>query len=543
MFKFNSSNRAYIFLFFTLVFFINSCKSDINTSNKKIFHFNQHNAVTSLDPAFCRSQANIWVVNQLYNGLVQLDDSMHILPCIAKKWSISNDGLVYTFTLRNDIFFHNNNEVFDKDTQRKCTAQDVVYSFNRMIGTTISSPGSWIFKGKVTESNPFEALNDSIFVLHLKQPFRPMLGILTMQYCSIVPKEAVEKYGKDFRSKPIGTGPFRFKRWIEGQALFLQKNENYFEHDDQNQPLPYLDGIRMSCISERKTAFLELIIGKLDYLFGLESSYVNELVTNKGELQPAQRETLNFNKSPYLNTEYIGFNTQTNNKALLNKKVRQALNFALDRKAMLKALRNNVGVPANAGFVPKGAPSYNSNIVIGYNYDPDKARKLLVDAGYPEGKNMPEINLMTSQDYLDLCTFIARQWSEIGVNCKIDILEAATLREMMSKGQASMFRASWIADYPDSESFLGVFYSKNPSPPNYTKFNNPVFDELYEQSLAENDDNKRFQIYQKMDKLLVEESPVIFLFYDEIASFSKKKVQNLSNNPINLLNLKKVKID
>jgi oligopeptide transport system substrate-binding protein len=298
----------------------------------------------------------------------------------------------------------------------------------------------------------------------------------------------------------------------------------------------------MSCINERKTAFLELITNKLDYLFGLESSYVNELVTSKGELQPAQRDHLNFNKSPYLNTEYVGFNTQTNSKALMNKKVRQALNYALDRRAMLKALRNNVGVPANAGFVPKGLPSFDPNAVKGYNYDPDKARKLLSEAGYPEGKNLGDINLMTSQDYLDLCTFMAHQWAEIGVNCKIDVMEAATIREMMSKGQSPMFRGSWIADYPDPESFLGVFYSKNPSPPNYTRFNNSQFDLLYEQSLKENDDAKRYSIYQKMDNILIEEAPVVFLFYDEIASFSKKKVKNLTNNPINLLNLKKVMV-
>lgn len=539
----SKANFVYSMLAFgVLITCIWSCGQIKNENQKKVFHFNQHNAVTSLDPAFCKSQANIWVVNQLYNSLVQLDDSLNIKPCIAKSWHISNDGLTYEFTLRNDVFFQDDNEVFPKGQHRKCIAADVVYAFNRIISADLSSPGSWVFKGKIDEKNPFSAPNDSTFILKLNKPFRPMLGILTMQYCSIVAKEAVDYWGKDFRAHPVGTGPFYLKNWIQGQALFLKKNELYFEKDKNNIALPYLDGIRMSCISERKTAYLELITNKLDYLFGLESSYVNQLVTAKGELQPAQRERFNFNKSPYLNSEYIGFNTQQNNAALMNKKVRQALNYALDRKSMLKALRNSVGVAANAGFVPKGLPSFDPSIVKGYYFDPDKARNLLAEAGYPNGKNMPEINLLTSQDYLDLCTFIAHQWSEIGVNCKIDVMEAATLREMMSKGQAPMFRGSWLADYPDAESFLGVFYSKNPSPPNYTRFNNPTFDKLYESALQENDDKKRYAIYQQMDNLLIEEAPVVFLFYDEIASFSQKKVLNFNNNPINLLSLKSVKM-
>lgn len=534
--------KVLLFLFVLgLIIFANlSCQKNKDNKNYKVFRFNQHNAITSLDPAFSKSQANIWVVNQLFNSLLQLDDSLNIKPCIAKSYEISDDGLIYTFILRNDVYFHDD-DCFGSEKTRKVNAADIKYSFERIIDANLSSPGSWVFKGKIAENEPFLVKNDSVFILNLAKPFRPMLGILTMQYCSIVPKEAVDAYGKDFRSHPIGTGPFKYKKWLEGQGVFLAKNDKYFEKDKNNNPLPYLDGVKVSCIPERKTAFLELITNKLDYLFGLESSYVNELITSYGDLVPAQREKLNFIKAPYLNSEYIGINMAQNNTALANKKVRQAMNFAIDRKKMLKALRNSVGKPAIGGFTPLGLPSFDATKTKGYSYNPDKARLLLEEAGFPNGKGLGEISLNTSNDYADICTFLANEWSKIGIKVNIDILEAATLREMMTKGQASFFRASWIADYPDAESFLGVFYSKNPAPPNYTRFQNSTFDALYEASLEENNNEKRYELYHKMDNILLEEAPIIFLFYDEVSSFTPKNVQGLSKNAMNLLTLKYVK--
>ncbi len=527
-------------IFFISIFLNLTCGNKETAKPSNVFRFNQHNAITSLDPAFTRSQANIWVVNQLFNSLVELDDSLNIKPCLATHYEISNDGLVYTFHLRKNVVFHEN-PCFKNIKTRAFVAADVKYSFERILDVAVASPGSWVFKGKIADNEPFSAPNDSTFVLKLAKPFRPMLGILTMQYCSIIPHEAVEFYGKDFRSNPVGTGAFCFKKWLEGQGVFLTKNAHYFEKDSEGANLPYLDGVKVSCIPDRKTAFLELIVNKLDYLVGLEASYVNELVTPYGELVPAQREKLNFTKAPYLNTEYIGINMAKTGTALSQKKVRQALNFAIDRKKMLKALRNSVGKPAIGGFTPLGLPSFNATKTKGYTYDPDKARLLLEEAGFPNGKGLATISLNTSNDYADICTFLANEWSKIGIKVNIDILEAATLREMMTKGQADFFRASWIADYPDAESFLGVFYSKNPAPPNYTRFENAAFDQLYEAALAENNDEKRYELYQKMDNILIEEAPVVFLFYDEIASFTPKKISGMSKNGMNLLTLKRVK--
>jgi len=540
-----------VFSLLCYAFLILSCNDPARLpETRHAFRYNQHNPITSLDPAFARTQNNIWAVDCLFNGLVQLDDSLNIQPCISSRWSISNDGLTYRFILRQDVFFHDDPSFTPDGKGRRLNAADVVYSFKRLLDEGWPKPGSWIFKGRVAADSAFTAENDSVFVLRLATPFQPMLQILAMQYASIVPLEACEFWGRDFRRHPVGTGPFRFKIWAENQGLVLVKNERYFEKDSAGIQLPYLDAVKTSFIGDRKTAFLEFKKGNLDYFFGLESSYINELLTSEGSLQPALSKEFYFLKNPYLNMEYLGIlinntssdpaNTALNPLQL--KKIRQALNFGFDRAQLLKTLRNNVGRPATSGFTPKGLPSFNELVVKGYRYDPTKAAQLLLEAGFPGGKNLPGITLFCNNDYLDICTFVARQWEDIGVKVKIEMLETAMLRERMRHGQAPFFRASWIADYPDAESFLTCFYSKNSAPPNYTRFKNSDFDQRYETALRETNTERRYHLYQEMDKILIEESPVIFLFYDETAQFANRKVHGLSRNGINLLSLKKVRI-
>jgi peptide/nickel transport system substrate-binding protein len=517
------------------------CKKQVPESAQRTsFRYNQHNPITSLDPAFARTQNNIWAVDCMFNSLVQLDDSLHVKPCLASSWTISPDGLTYLFNLRSDVFFHDDPS-FPGSKGRKMNAADVVYSFVRLLDTEWPKPGSWIFKDRIAADSAFTAVNDTVFCLRLKTPFQPMLQILTMQYASIVPHEACELYGRDFRRHPVGTGPFRFKIWAENQALVVVRNERYFEKDEKGAPLPYLDAVRTSFITDRKTAFLEFKQGKLDYFFGLESSYINELLTPDGRLQPALAEQFVFLKNPYLNTEYLGIRMDSTTGPLQQKKIRQALNYGIDRMQMLRLLRNGVGRPATSGFAPYGLPSFNDSLAHGYRYDPLRAARLLAEAGFPQGRGLPAITLLCNGDYLDLCTFLTRQWNDLGINVRIESTETALLRERMRNGQAPFFRASWIADYPDAESFLTCFYSKNTAPPNYTHFSNPTFDRLYEAALGETDTEKRYGLYRGMEQILIDEAPVVFLFYDETAQFASRQVQGLPRNAINLLSLKRVR--
>ncbi len=520
-----------------------ACRHSGEGEVKKIFRYNESAGVTTLDPAFAKDQALIWATSQLYNGLIRLDSTLTPVPCIAKKWSISDDGLTYTFSLRDDVYFHRSPLFGTADSTRRVIAADFLYSFERILDDKVASPGLWIFSQ--VADNGFSAPDDTTFVIRLKAPFAPMLSLLAMPYCSVVPREVVEHYGTDFRNHPIGTGPFQFQYWKENVKLVLRRNPLYFERDAQGRPLPYLDAVAVTFIIDKQTVFLEFVKGNLDFMNSLDASYKDEILTRTGQLKEKYAAKIDMVSIPYLNTEYLGFKMDSTQGPLADKRVRQAINYGFDRAKMMKYMRNNVGRPGLKGMIPCGIAGYSDSAQYGYCYDPSKARRLLAEAGYPDGKGLPPVTLATTSTYLDLCKYIQQQLALIGVEVKIDVNPPAALREQIAQGKAAWFRGSWIADYPDAENYLSLFYSPNftPEGPNYTHFSSPQFDRLYRQAIAESDRDKRTALYRTMDSLVMDQAPVIVLYYDQILHFTHKNIHNLQTNALNALDLRYVTKD
>ena len=527
-----------------LVFIFSSCKSHQHP-DKKIFRYNESSGLASLDPAFAKNKQVMWATHQLYNTLIEIDSNMQMQPSLAKHWNISEDNLVFTFTLRNDVFF-TDDACFTNGKGRKLTAHDVEYSFKRIVDKNTASPGAWIFNNRVDSVHGFTAIDDTTFQLKLIQPFQSILGILSMQYCSIIAKEAVEKYKSDFRRHPVGTGPFSFVAWEEGQALILKKNENYFEKDAAGNSLPYLDVIKVSFYDSKATEFLEFQQNRLDFIDDIDPSFKDEVLTKTGNLKKTWQGKIKLHKHPYLNIEYLGILVDTENELVKNsplrlQKIRQAINYGFNRKKMMLYLRNSIGTAAESGFVPAGLPSFDSIAVKGYHYDVAKAKQLLAEAGYPEGKNLPTIKLLTIPIYGDLGTYIANELLQIGIKVQVEVIQKSLLMEQTSKSQAPFFRGSWIADYPDAENYLSVFYSKNPAPPNYTRYKNATFDLLYEKALSEKNDSLRYKLYQQMDRIIINDAPVVPLWYDMAIHLVHLNIQNFYPNSLNLLELRSVK--
>ncbi|WP_322973546.1 ABC transporter substrate-binding protein [Pedobacter sp. PLR] len=529
-----------------LLFLFAACGRKADDPKKKVFHMNLDQNLTSLDPAFARNQNALWMVNQIFNGLVQIDSNLNTLPCIAKNWKISEDGLNYTFHLRNDVFFHDD-PIFPGGKGRKVKADDFVYSFYRLIDPKVASSGSWIFSDKVKDQHSFIALNDSTFQIILTKPFPAFLSLLTAQYASVVPKEVVEHYGKDFRSHPIGTGPFKFKYWKEDEVLVFLKNEKYWEKENGHQ-LPYLDAVKVTFISDKQSAFMNFIKKDLDFFDKVDGSYRDDILTKGGKMTQKYKGKFQLIKSPYLCTEYLGFLVDTTKSIAKNSpvkylKVRQAINYAIDKPKLIKYLRNSIGIPATAGFVPEGMPGFDSTVVKGYHYEPEKAARLLAEAGFPNGKGMPQITLSTSTTYKDLMEFIQGELNAIGIKVKIDASPNASLRDMMSKNAVNFFRGSWIADYGDAENYLAVFYSKNkvPNGPNYTGYFNKDYDRLFERSYYENDPQKRYKLYQKMDSMVMTYANIVPILYDQSLIMLQNNISGYPLNPLNLMILKHVK--
>lgn len=526
---------------------LSSCQSADNNTSKTVFNLNLDEGLTSLDPAFCRNRNTIWIDNQLYNGLVQINDSLQTMPAIANSWDVSADGLVYTFYLRDDVFFHDDAR-FKNGLGRKVTANDFVYSFSRLIDPKVASSGSWIFSDKITGPEAFYALNDSTFRITLRQPFAPFISMLTAQYCSVVPHEVVEFYGKDFRSHPVGTGPFKFKYWKEGETLVLLKNERYWERDAGGKQLPYLDAVQAGFIDDKQTSFLEFMKKKLDFLNDIDGSYRDDILTKTGTVTKKYIGRFKLSTGPFLNTAYLGMLVDTNlaivkNSPLKKLKVRQAINYAIDRRNLIKYLRNGLATPGEAGFIPNGMPGFDAGKLDGYNYNPAKCRQLLAEAGYPNGKGMPVIQLNSTVAYHNLIEYVQGQLDRVGIKTNVEVIHGASLREMIAKNGINFFYGSWIADYPDGENYLSVFYSKNKIPfgPNYTGFNNKVFDNLYESSYHVKDDEERYSLYQRMDNLVLQQAPMVVLYYDKRINLYQNNISGFSANPQNLLELKRVK--
>jgi peptide/nickel transport system substrate-binding protein len=541
--RFRLQASSFFFLSISLLITLNSCQDNkTNERDHLIFRYNEHSNIPTLDPAFARNPQSIWPANQLFNGLVQLDDSLNIKPDIAKSWTVIDSTNTYVFILRSDVYFHKN-KVFTSsksgqlDSTRTVIASDFTYSFDRLLDEKVASSGSWVLQNV----HSYQAENDTNFSIQLKRPFPAFLGLLSMRYCSVVAKEAVEFYGSEFRRNPVGTGPFQFKLWEENVKLVLRKNPLYFEKDEDGNQLPYLEAIAITFLPDKQSEFLQLVQGKIDFISGLDSSYKDELVTTKGQLQDKYKNQLKLVTGPYLNTEYLGFFMGSTSPEIQSITLRKAINYGFDRVKMVTYLRNGMGIPAIHGFIPKGLQGFDA--IDGFTYQPEKARDLVAQYKLETGDDSPEISIGTNSQYLDLCEYIQRELQKLGIAVTIDVVPPSTLRQLKSSGELDVFRASWVADYPDAENYLSLFYSPNftPNGPNYTHYKNRTFDSLYVRAQSISNIEERKLLYTKMDSLVINEAPIVPLFYDMAVRFVSNKVSGLGINPQNFLVLKRVK--
>ncbi|WP_213522124.1 ABC transporter substrate-binding protein [Nonlabens sp.] len=517
-------NYLFVLLSFIL---LTSCQyQEQKIDLKTVFRYNEHANVTSLDPAFAKDQRNIWVCNLLYNGLVKLDKNLEVVPDLASHWEIDATATVYTFYIREGIYF---NDAFAK--ARTITAKDFKYSLERLSDPEVASPGEWVMKN-VTDIKVIAPLELQIT---LKQALPAFLGLLSMKYCSVVPEGS-----SNLREQPIGTGPFYLKRWQENVKMVLRKNKLYFEKDEKGNSLPYLEAVAISFKTDKQSEFLEFAQGNLDFINAIDPSYKDELLTTSGALKEAYIPTVTLEKAPFLNTEYLGLKVDSKSPELQSKKLRQAINLGFDRDKMIKYLRNNIGMPAHNGFIPAGIPA--GGIVKGFTYDPSRARSLITAYSKETGDDHPSITISTGANYLDLCEFLQKELQKIGVQVQIDVMTPSTLRQARKNGQLDIFRSSWIADYPDAENYLSLFYSKNfaPNGPNYTHFKNAAYDSFYENALTAIDPETRKNLYIKMDSIIIAEAPIVPLYYDQRVRFISKDVLHLESNAVNMLDLTRV---
>ena len=545
-----------------LIVSLSACNSNSNEQSKdesnelKIFRYNQHEGLSSLDPAQAKNQANIWLTSQIYNGLFEFTEDLAVHPCIAKSWTVSDDGKLYLIDIREDVYFHDN-VAFKDSLGRQVTAHDFEYSFKRILNHETGSSGSWIFSDKLERDENGNYSEESIkaidkfrLKIRLKKAIPSFMQILAMPYAFVVPEEAVNYYGNDFGRNPVGTGAFILSpnEWDEGTSLILRKNNKYWRKDNNFKPLPYLDVVQISFIADKTQEYLTFLQGKLDFISGVDGNTIEHILEKNGSVKEDILKRYNVQKMPYLNTEYLGFQLdpskyKNKNHPLLNIKVRKALSYAINRKELVSFLRNNLGIAGTEGFVPFALPAHHKGSVIGYDFDEKKAKELLADAGFPEGKGFPTIRLYTNPIYSLMIEYLQRQWKNVlNIDVEIELNTFVKHQELVDNSNANFFRGAWLGDYPNEENYLTCFYSNNFSPtgPNKTHYVNNEFDRLYEAVQHEQNSWKRFELFHQMEQLVLDDCAVIILFYDEVLRILQKNVTGLEPNSMNYLRLERV---
>jgi peptide/nickel transport system substrate-binding protein len=536
-----------------------------NIYNPSVFQYNEDVSVNTLDPAYIKSQSEIWIGSQIYEGLVGLDSQQNPVPALAKNWEISKEGNVYKFVLNSEAQFISTELAKWGPTKvqtQKITVNDVLYSFYRILNPETASPGAWIFSDKVnvpqnfdyhhwekaslTDSAPFKKLNDSTLTITLKSPFPAFLSILATNYAWIVP-QSTEKFenGKLGRS-PIGTGPFYLKKWEEDVRMVLLKNPHYYVFEGKNR-LPYLQAVNVDFVKNKQTAFMQFIAKKYDFFNGIDGSFKDDLLSKDGKLKSKYKGKINALITPFLNTEYIGFYLGDSLEGKLNpfkdKNLRKALQWSVDRKSLVKYLRNGLGVEGNGGFVPPTL--IHQNIQNKEMYQLDVALAFLKKSGYLNSKTkFAPLKITVTTDYLDMAVFLQQSWAQIGIPVAVDLQTGGMLRQLRNQGKLGMFRGSWIADYPDAENYLSCFYTNyfSPNGPNYTHFSLTAFDQLFSKiafGTYQNQQDRTLDV-AKANQLITEEAPVLIMYYDKSLRLMHPHVKGLQNDASNRLDLKRV---
>jgi len=434
-----------------------------------VFKINENEYFSSLYPHHVDEIIAQQIASQVYEGLVKLSSkNLSVLPSLAESWDISNNGKTFTFHLRKGVRFHDDT-CFDKGIGREVTAQDYKYCFEKLCSHNEDmNSGFYIFQDRVVGANAYyestykgaplaagvsgiKAVDKYTLQIDLEYPFRGFLNMLTMPFTWVFPKEADEKYGIDMRTHCVGTGPFYVKDLKHDESVILARNEKYWGSDKHGNQLPYLDVVKFTFNKEKTAEFLEFKKGNLDIVTGVPLEMRDMLLQDfsTGNLQ------FNMNITPIMSISYYAFQTQ--GKLFRNKKLRQAFNYAIDREKIAKFILKDEARPAIYGIVPPSFPGYKTEEVKGFTFHPDLARKLLAEAGYPNGNGFPidfALLLNTGGDRnIEVAQAVQKMLSDnLNVAIKLNVLPFPQKLEQENKGSAQFWKSGWIADYPDPQS-------------------------------------------------------------------------------------------
>jgi peptide/nickel transport system substrate-binding protein len=533
-----------------------------------LFKVNESDYFKNLFPHNIRDAISYRIATQVYEGLVKFDPKdLSLVPSLAESWTVDTSKMVYTFKLRKGVTFHDD-ECFDGGKGRELTAEDVKYCFTLLCTEHINNQGfSAVFKNILKGADKYyeaslggkkpnfevegiKVLDATTVQLTLLEPNSIFLYNLAKPFSFIFPKEAYEKYDLEMRVKAVGTGPFMVDKIDEGNSVILKKNVNYYLSDEEGNKLPYLSGIKVRFMKDKKQELLEFKKGNLDMMYRMPTDHIIE-IQEEAVQKKGQYGKYDLQRTPELATHCLLF--LNNGKIFNNKNLRKAFSFAINRNYILEAILNGEGFgPAVYGMTPPSfGDAYDIKKIKGYDLNLDSARFYLKKAGFKDGKDFPKVKLQLNSDgerNVAVAEEVMKQLKEgLGVQIEIEVLPLAQLLENMQSGKADFARGGWLADYPNPENFLWFFYGKNVpddeskiSYPNMMRYKNAEFDKYYELGLKAKTQEESFKNFMIAEQIMIEDAPIIVLWYDEGYRLVQPNVKNFPNNAMQYRDFTKV---
>lgn len=534
-----------------------------------IFRINESEYIKNLFPHNITDAYSYRVASQIYEGLFKFDpETLTVTKGLVEDFSVDDSGLVYRFQLKKGIMFHDN-PCFAGGKGREVTTQDVKYCFTRLCTQSLNNQHFSIFEDYLRGAKEhYEASRDGnqpdfdvegikvidgyTIELHLIRPNSLLTVNLAQPACFIYPEEAEEKYGVDMRINAVGTGPFilNINDVEEDISIILKKNPFYHGRDRFGNQLPFVDAVSIQFIKDKKTELFEFRKGNLDMIYRLPTEYIIEILEETMPGANGEYSQFQLQRSPEMMTQFLTLNNQ--NGVFRNINVRKAFNFAIDRTKILDFVLNGEGyAPGNHGITPPVFSDYNTDDIRGYSLNIDSARFYLQRAGYPNGSGFPKLQFLLNAEgdrNTNVAVEIQKQLKDhLNVDIELQILPFAQLLEKSYKGDYNILRAAWVADFPSAENFLWIFSSKDvpnslneASYPNVARYVSKSFDSYYEAALKAKSIEEANALFKKAEMKLMDDAPVIILWYDEGYRLVKSYVKDFPNNPMQYRDLGRV---
>ncbi|HXH76725.1 MAG TPA: ABC transporter substrate-binding protein [Bacteriovoracaceae bacterium] len=534
----------------SLIFTV-GCSKEKNYAEREI-HLVSPEKIFGFDPIHASDQYSSNEVGKVYEGLYEFHPfkrPYELMPNLADTLpTVSEDGLTYTFKLKKGVLFHDS-PAFKDGIGREMNADDFLYTMRRLADPKLQAKGWWLFDDKIMGLNEWRDKNAALDVanyeepveglkkidnntveIKLKRPYPQFLYALAMPYSFVVAKEAVEHHGKEFLNYPVGTGPFILNKFDQSNTIVYHRNpkfrEKFFpsegeEGDDKlglladaGKKLPLLDKVVVHFIIESQPKWQNFHKAKVDIL-EIKDANISQTIDEKRDLKPEHKSKgIRLFLTPQLDITFFAFNHED---PLFKKniKLRQAMSLAYNRADANKLFYENTAYEAQS-VIPPGLGGYRKEFKNPYvKYDIELAKKLLAEAGYPDGKGLPDITVQTRNEPVarQQIELFAKSLEKIGIKIKVGMNTWPELINKVTKKQHQMYTMAWGADYPDAENFLGLLYCPNQSPgSNGSNHCNPAFDEQFKAATVLQDTPERSAMYEKMNETIAHEVPWVFGF-------------------------------